>query len=404
MPEIFLVYGLGRSGRSALRWLRKRGKKCLVWDDAADVREKAAREGLRLWNGEEVSAVIVSPGIAPHAPILRQAAEKGWPVWTEMTLFFREFRGRAVGVTGTKGKSTLTLLLTEILRSAGFSVVLGGNYGRPATALPEAEWVVLEISSFQAFYAMDFRLHSLLLTNLHPDHLDWHGTLEAYYAAKCRLVEFLEPEGFVVLPRALAGTCAGRARELVASPWEGDASPALRRFPELAGLAAVWAKEVGIREEVVQQVFRKFSGLPHRLEWVGLVGGRKVYNDSKATTPEAVLYAVEQLRGEGPLHLILGGSEKGLSVAPLRRALQWSASAALTGPAGWRWFQELADNGAAVLFRARNLAEAVDWTYAVSKEGEVVLLSPGSASFDEFRNYAERGQKFRELVARWEDA
>ncbi|MGH3029822.1 MAG: Mur ligase family protein, partial [Gaiellaceae bacterium] len=308
-----------------------------------------------------------------------------------------------VGVTGTNGKTTTSELLGAVFRAAGRPVAVAGNVGRPLTGLdgvlPEDAWIVCELSSFQLEDIETFRPRVAVLLNLTPDHLDRHPSFDAYRAAKLRIFENQGADDVAVVPRGFE-EIPGLARRLEFAA--DDALPAEPRIPgehnrENAAAATAAARAVGVGEEAIGKALRAFPGVPHRLELVREVEGVRFVNDSKATNPEA---AERALSAYPPgLRLILGGSLKGTSYRRLARTASEAgvACAYLIGEAADEIAEALVAEG--VRFRhAGDLDAAVRHAYADAEPGDVVLLSPACASYDQFTDFEERGARFRELV------
>jgi UDP-N-acetylmuramoylalanine--D-glutamate ligase len=341
-----------------------------------------------------VGLLVKSPGVPAGAEPVAEARSRGIPVWSEIELGYRLLGLRLVAVTGTNGKTTTSELLGVML-----GVPVAGNVGRALTELDgriePGALAVCEVSSFQLEDVHAFRPAVAVLLNLEPDHLDRHGSFESYRAAKLRIFEnqgagdtAVVPRGFDVVPGA-----ATRAE----FAWD-DPLPAEPRIPgdhnrENAAAATVAAGAAGATEAQVAHALTTFPGVAHRLEPVGEVGGVLFVNDSKATNVAAARRGVAAYGGR-PLRLILGGSRKGEDFAPLAAAL---------GPAVRSVYVigETADELAAAIpsaVRASDLATATKLAAADAAPGDVVLLSPACASYDQFRNFEERGDAFRALV------
>jgi UDP-N-acetylmuramoylalanine--D-glutamate ligase len=307
------------------------------------------------------------------------------------------------GVTGTNGKTTTCELLGEIFRAAGRPVAVAGNVGRPLTgldgALAEDAWIVCELSSFQLEDIHELRPRIAVLLNITPDHLDRHRDLDAYRAAKLRIFENQGPEDVAVVPRGFPAVPGeGRRVEFAAE----DPLPAEPRLPgehnrENAAAATVAAQAAGIPDDAIASALASFAGVPHRLELVRELDGVRWVNDSKATNPDAA----ERALGAYPpgLRVILGGSRKGMPFAGLAARAREAgvARAYLIGESADEIAEALAREG--VRFRhSVDLEHAVADAHADAERGEVVLLSPACASYDQFENFEERGARFRELV------
>jgi len=382
-----LVYGLARSGVAAAAALEARGDEIVRVD-----RELGNEDDLSLLDG--VGLVVKNPGVPGERPLVVEARTRGIPVWSEVELGYRLLRPRPfVGVTGTKGKTTTSELLGAIFRAAGRGVVVAGNVGRPLSGVeaPEDAWIVCELSSFQLEDVHELSLEVAVLLNLEPDHLDRHGTFERYRDAKLRIFERARRK---VVPR-------GSGLEGIEfSP--DDALPAEPLIPGRhnranAAAAAAAARAVGVSEEAIAEAIGTFPGVPHRLELVRERGGVRWVNDSIATNTFAVRRGIEAF--DAPVRLILGGRAKGEDFAPFARALPPNvASIHLVGEAS----EELAsalDAAGRRYERAGTLARAVEQAAHESQPGDVVLLSPACASYDQYANFEERGEDFRRLVA-----
>jgi UDP-N-acetylmuramoylalanine--D-glutamate ligase len=350
-----------------------------------------------------VDLLVKSPGFPAEAPLVTAARERGLTIWSEVELGFRLLANPILGVTGTNGKTTTSELLGAIFRAAGAPVAVAGNVGRPLTGLEgtlaDDAWVVCEVSSFQLEDIDGFRPRIAVLLNLTPDHLDRHADLEAYRAAKLRIFENQLAEDVAVVPRGF-GDVPGRARRIAFAA--GDELPREPLIPgehnrENAAAATAAARAAGIPDAAIAEGLRTFEGVPHRLELVREVGGVRFVNDSKATNPEA---AERALSAYPPgIRLILGGSRKRSSYAALARAAHERnvARAYLIGESADEIAEALAAAG--VRFTdSRTLDRAVTDAFADAEPGEVVLLSPACASYDQFRDFEERGERFRDLV------
>jgi UDP-N-acetylmuramoylalanine--D-glutamate ligase len=349
--------------------------------------------------------LVKSPGIPMDAPLVTAARERGLTIWSEVELGARLLANPILGITGTNGKTTTSELLGAIFRAANAPVAVAGNVGRPLTGLDGAiaqdAWIVCELSSFQLEDIEELRPRIAVLLNLTPDHLDRHQTLEDYRSAKLRIFENQGPEDVAIVPRGF-GAIPGEARRVEFDV--GDPLPAEPLVPgdhnrENAAAATAAARAAGIPDTAIAEALRTFEGVPHRLELVREVDGVRFVNDSKATNPEA---AERALSAYPPgIRLILGGSRKNSSYAGLafEAARRGVAKAYLIGEAADEIAEALADAG--VRFSAsRTLEQAVVDAFEDAEPGEVVLLSPACASYDQFRDFEERGERFRELVER----
>ena len=371
-----LVYGLARSGRAAIERLK---------DPVVVDRSLGNENDLSLLDGVDV--LVKSPGVPGEAPLVAAARERGIPVWSEVELGFMLLPGaRFVGVTGTNGKTTTAELLGAIFRQAGRDVAVAGNVGTPLTSVREADWVVCELSSFQLEDVHDFACDVAVLLNLEPDHLDRHGSFAAYRDAKLRIFERARAK---VVPGGLGleGIEFSADDPLPAEPLMRGA-----HNRENAAAATAAARAAGIADAPIGEALRTFPGVPHRLELVTDRDGVRYDNDSKATNVAAALRALAAYRDE-PVHLILGGSPKGEDFAPLAAAIGPNVrSIHLIGLEAPR-LAEVLDGDL-----DETLERAVAHATRLARPGDVVLLSPACASYDQFANFEERGETFRKLV------
>ena len=381
------MLGLARSGLAAAAALERRGVEVVRAD-----RELGNDEDVGLVEG--VGLLVKSPGVPAEASLVAGARERGVPVWSEIELGSRLLPNPILGVTGTNGKTTTAEWLGFMLGAP-----VAGNVGRALSELdgevePE-QLVVVELSSFQLEDIDRFRPRIAVLLNLEPDHLDRHGSFKAYRDAKLRIFENQTEADTAVVPRDLDHELRAQRVEFAADD-RLPAEPSLRgaHNRENAAAAVAAARAAGAREEEIVRGLRDFRGVPHRLELVAERGGVGYVNDSKATNVAATLRALAAYEDE-PVRLILGGSRKGEDFAPLAAALGPNVRAVYV-------IGETADELARVIpdaIRAGDLATAVERAATAAQPGEVVLLSPACASYDQFGDFAERGEEFKRLVA-----
>jgi UDP-N-acetylmuramoylalanine--D-glutamate ligase len=385
-----VVLGTARSGQAAAALLRRHDVEVAMAD-----RTLGNDGDVRLLEGADV--LVKSPGVPRDNALVAEAERSGLPIWSEVELGYRFLPNPILGVTGTNGKTTTTEWLGAMFRAAGREVAVAGNVGAALSgveALAES-WIVCELSSFQLEDVHELRPRVAVLVNLEPDHLDRHRTFEAYREAKLRIFENQRPEDTAVVPRGFDPVPGTGARVEFSADDELPAEPGLpgRHNRENAAAATAAARSVGIPDEAVAEALHAFPGVPHRLELVAEVGGVRYVNDSKATNTAAARRAVAAY--DVHLHVILGGSRKGESFDGLARELRGHAY--LIG--------ETADELAAALTRAKvpyvvcgDLEEAVVAAARAARPGEIVLLSPACASYDQFRDFEQRGEEFRRLV------
>jgi UDP-N-acetylmuramoylalanine--D-glutamate ligase len=420
------LMGLGRHGGgvAAARYLASQGAHVTI-SDAADRRalgESLAQlkdlpiAAIRLGGHDPVDyeaaeMVVVNPAVRPEHPCLQVARANGVGLTSEIELFLDCCPGKVIGVTGSNGKSTTSSMLAEILQSAGRRTRLGGNIGRSLLGeldqMTAEDWVVLEMSSFQlAHLSASARLPEIaVVTNLSPNHLDWHGSYRAYISAKRRLVVENSPKSLVVLnehdPITASWAALAHGRTLASWP--------LERIPPLpipgvhnrqnAACAAAAAEAVGVDPATIWRTLANFRGLEHRLQLVAEISGRRFYNDSKSTAPQATIAALAALAG--PTWLLVGGHPKGADFDKLAAiVVQRARGAALFGAARENLQSALRSTDAAFnAWSTEQLADALAWCWRQSKPGDSILLSPACASYDQFRDFVERGEMFAQLVS-----
>jgi UDP-N-acetylmuramoylalanine--D-glutamate ligase len=432
------VIGLARTGRECARFLAQRGAAVLVSDrrGEADLKQEIASLGgltvdFRL-GGEDpgwlegIDYVIPSPGVPPENELLKSATARGIPVLSEIELAYRFFAAPLVAITGTNGKSTTTTLIGEMIRASGKRVFVGGNLGEPfiGALAGDWDWGVVEISSFQLEWTSEFRPHIAVLLNVTEDHLDRYPTFDDYRAAKERIfaaqtsadVAILNrddplvwemsrrvksrviPFGFTEVPEGVFA----KAGEIVWRDGNHEEHFSLRHAKiqgvhnlenMMAAVAA--AKCAGIERAIIQEILETFPGLEHRLEFIREKDGVRYFNDSKGTNVGAVVKSLASFAG--PVILLAGGVDKGGDYAPLERGIQQKVRRLiLFGEA-----KEIIERALGSLTETvvvDDIRAALREAAAHARPGDVVLLSPACSSFDQFRNYAERGNIFKGLV------
>jgi UDP-N-acetylmuramoylalanine--D-glutamate ligase len=402
----YLVLGLARSGQAAALALRRRGEEVIGIDASPDIEtSRLAEAGVELHLGTEeeslldrAETLIKSPGVPGEAPLVEAARARGIPVWSELELGSRLLGNPIVGVTGTNGKTTTSELLGVMLGAP-----VAGNVGRALCDLDgriePGEVVVCEVSSFQLEDIERFKPHVAVLLNLEPDHLDRHGSMDAYRAAKLRIFENQDESDFAVVPVGF-DDIPGRGERIEFEP--SDPLPAEPLIPgahnrENAVAATAAARALGVRDTRIAEALETFPGVAHRLEPVAEAGGVRYVNDSKATNTAAARRAVSAY--DEPLHVILGGRGKGESYTELaldmagrvKRAYLIGETASAIATA-----LELAGVDHEV---SGDLETAIRSAAKNAKAGEVVLLAPACASYDQFHDFEERGDSFRRIVA-----
>jgi UDP-N-acetylmuramoylalanine--D-glutamate ligase len=441
------IVGMGISGIAATRFLRARGFEVLACDHQPDppARQELADDpgiqwSLGAWHGTDLArcaAVLLSPGVRRDAPELAMVLASGVPLINDVEWLYRvvvsepvDPPARFIGITGTNGKSTVTSWVGEMFHQGGNDVPVGGNLGRPALDLymPGTPWYVLELSSFQLESVDRFRPHIGALLNVTPDHMNRYTHLDAYHAAKMRLfarqeagdwavlnaddprlaalirhwpyastpvpfsVERIVPGGLYMDKGQLTDDRMGEADPLIST--DAVALPGWHNLANAAAAAAL-ALTAGISRGAVVSALRTFVGLPHRMAWVRTLNGVRYFNDSKGTNVGAV---IQSLRGfEREVILIAGGRDKNSDFSVLAPWVAGRCRAVVVlGEAAPDLARALA--GVVPIHRVSDLAAAVLQAQRLAVSGGVVLLSPACASFDMFRNFGERGERFREIV------
>jgi len=441
-----LVVGLGKSGVASALFMKAHGAKVTVSDTKSGdelrneipvlldhgITVETGGHGDRTFRGQDL--IVVSPGVPVDAPPLVQARALGEAVIGEIELAAQFLPGPIVAITGSNGKTTTTTLTGEIMTAAGFPALVGGNIGTPAISLAERAKpetvIVLEISSFQLETIQTFRPKVAVVLNVTPDHLDRHRTFEIYAGAKARIFENQQASDFAVL-NADDPTCVAmgsrtraqvfwfsRSKEVQPGAWthagnilfrDASGQREILQVSEipLKGahnlenvLAAVCAGALmGCAPEKIRQAVRDFKAVEHRLEFVATIRGVDYYNDSKATNVDATIKALESFPAN--IHLILGGKDKGSDYTLLNHLLQQRVKRVYTiGAAAAKIESQIVSSkdGGPELVHAETLENAIRKANAVAQSGDVILLAPACASFDQFKSYEHRGRVFKEIV------
>ena len=348
------ILGIGKTGVAAYHALKKIGYEVSVWDDNQEKLKQVDDMVVQKPN-EHTEQLLVSPGINPNHPLVKQYKEK---ITTDIELFLQHYKHvRVIGVTGTNGKSTLVSRITHCLQENGVSAVAGGNIGAPVFTLPQADIYVLELSSFQLYYINNIALDLGFILEITEDHLDWHGSFEAYRTAKMRIETF--------------------AKTICKHPFTDE------QAVQIAGRVA------GVQMDM--ECMKTFTPLPHRLETIYDDGSRKIINDSKSTNPASLAYAVSQYKN---ITLICGGREKQnaqYDMVPTKNIHEvYIIGEARTGNMA-QYFKNKVPT---------HQVETLENTLAIIKKtnASVILFSPGCASFDQFKNFEHRGDRYTTLT------
>jgi UDP-N-acetylmuramoylalanine--D-glutamate ligase len=438
-----LVVGLGKSGIAAARFLKARGAQVTVSDIRpagliselpalldAGIMVETGSHGILTFRRQDL--IVVSPGVPSNTPELTTVRAMGIPIIGELELGSEFLQGQVVAITGSNGKTTTTTLIGEIFKASGKLTLVGGNIGRPVVDMvaesTPGTWSVLEVSSFQLETIQAFKARIALVLNITPDHLDRHGSFEAYAAAKTRITENQNSDDFLILNAEDEPTKLVAAKTKAQIYWfsprrqvkqgafvhgesilfrakeGGDVEPIMpvAEIP-LAGahnvenvLAAVCAARLAeVEAHVIREAVAAFHAVEHRLEFVRELNGVRWFNDSKATNVDATAKAVEAF--PGGIWLILGGKDKDSDYSTLSPLLRARVKAVITiGSAAEKIESQLA--GVVKIERTGTMERAVAWARNEAKAGDVVLLAPACASFDQFENYEHRGRVFKQLV------
>jgi UDP-N-acetylmuramoylalanine--D-glutamate ligase len=446
-----LVVGLGKSGVASALFLKAHGARVTVSDTKTGdelhneipalldhgITVETGGHGERTFRGQDL--IVVSPGVPVDAPPLVQSRSVGGEIIGEIELAAQFLPGPIVAITGSNGKTTTTTLAGEILTAGGLEALVGGNIGTPAISLVEhakpETVIVLEVSSFQLETIRGFRPRVAVVLNVTPDHLDRHRTFEAYTDAKARIFENQQSDDFAVLnaddPTCVAIASRTRAqvfwfsrqKEVRQGAWvrdgnivfrDGERQREIMQVSEIPlkgahnlenALAAICAGVLmGCAPEKIRQAVSEFKAVEHRLEFVATINGVDYYNDSKATNVDATIKALESFPAN--IHLILGGKDKGSDYTVLNDLLRQRVKRVYTiGAAAEKIESQIAssksgdsDRERPEIVHAETLENALRRANALAQPGDVVLLAPACASFDQFKNYEHRGQVFKEIV------
>ncbi len=400
-----LILGFGREGRSTLEYIEKNCTGVTVGiADSGFVDTEALGDGYSYHLGAEAESAIELYDITVKSPgVVLKSAHDMEKITSQTELFLGEHRGITIGVSGTKGKSTTASLIAHILRKKYESVFLAGNIGVPVLdiegELTKNSLVVFELSCHQLQYA-SVSPHTAVYLNLYPEHLDHYGTFEAYAAAKENLIKFQNENDFAFIGEGCGVTGRAQKIEPLSLPLDAKKVPLagahnLYNISVAAGVGALY----GVPQADISEAVYTFTPLAHRLEPLGIVDGVRYYNDSISTIPQTAIEGLKSL--DGVHTLILGGMDRGISYAPLVKYLcENPVSLVIVMPdTGSKIAMGLGSMGfGGRVLRAADLTQAVALAKEQTPKGETVLFSPAAASYGFFKNFEERGNKFKELL------
>ncbi|HEY8910369.1 MAG TPA: UDP-N-acetylmuramoyl-L-alanine--D-glutamate ligase [Desulfosporosinus sp.] len=445
MNKRVLVIGAGLSGQAAVRKLQRLGAEVFL-TDSKELGQLAGVEELGLdrahlllgsvpeLRGINPELIVLSPGVSPKLSLVQEGISQNVSVWSEVELAMYDCTALCVGVTGTNGKTTTTTLIGELAKRTGWPTVVAGNIGVALSGqvegIKENGIVVAELSSFQLEFTDRLRLQVAILLNITPDHLDRHGSLENYLAAKVRIFENQTAADLAILnwddllvrdlgpklrsrviyfsPTSFLPDGISLSHDQIVYAEKGNIIPIIsRKELQLRGnhnlenvMAAVGAaREFGLSWTDIAEVLRQFKGVEHREEIVGMFEGVLFVNDSKGTNTDAATKAL--MAFDEPLVLIAGGKNKGLDFHDFMKVVRVKVkSLVLLGLAANEMEQAARDEGVQRIIRAGTFEDGVEKAIAEAVPGDVVLLSPACTSWDMFKSYEERGELFKELVRR----
>ena len=410
MTKKVLVIGLGVSGKGAAQFLKRQGYQVI----GADRNPEEIQLEIEVFSDQKVFApfdfdlVILSPGIPRSHPLSQEARKRGVEVIGEAELAFRHMKNRCIGITGTNGKTTLVSLIAHVLNYGGIKAKALGNIGESLAkyllSQDEEEILVVELSSFQLETMQAPSLEIGVITNITPDHLDRYSSFEEYRKTKCHIISCIKPSGILIYDQNIDVDISPNLnfeikREIIGADsylqlTKNGGYSSFQVDPS-AKFAFAIVEKFGITAEVFLAAYGTFKKPSHRIEYVRQLDGVTFYNDSKGTTPESVLFAIKQIRS--PIILIAGGLNKGGHFTIWKEACRGRVKSIFAiGQAAPLLLEELGESFP--VFIKEDLKSAFTAACGLAKNGDTVLLSPGCASFDQFKNYMHRGDVFKELV------
>ena len=445
MDKAVLVYGIGISGCGAADILARKGKRVVLYNDAAhevDAELKAllAQTGGQVVIGttehllDDIEELILSPGISLETPLVQEALRRGINVTGEAELAYRNYGGHIIGITGTNGKTTTTMLVGEMLATLPCVTKVGGNIGMALTkeveTMPDNSWLAAELSSYQLETVQNFRAEIAVILNLTPDHLTRHHTMEAYGAAKCNIFKNQHPEDVTLLNfddpivKSWGGLVPGRlcwfsrkqvlpqgiymengdfviawndTKEVICNKKDLQIFGGHNEENVLAAIGAAFF--AGVEPCNIAAVLKNFKGVEHRIEYTATINGVAYYNDSKATNTDSAIKALEAF-ANGHLILIAGGTDKLTPLEEMMALVKTKVDTLiLMGEAAERFNEAAVKAGVADIRRVSSMREAVELAHKIAQPPQTVLLSPACSSFDMFSGFPERGRCFKKIVA-----
>ncbi len=424
------ILGFGRSGRGAWKALHKKYN-IFIFDENTqkqNIPNGFFGEKSKRFFDMRFDEIVASPGLPPHHPFIEYAKSNNIPIISELELGYRISKVPLIAITGTNGKTTTVLLTQRILTSYGLKAIACGNYGYPLTEAalehPEADYLVVEVSSYQLEFIQKFKPHIATIINIGSDHLKWHGSLEAYKKAKLKILKNLSESDFFIKNSLDQYEINSPAQILLFSEDNPQADAyisdkkiivnyngtAIIEKSRLFGrgnlqniaVSALIGRICGVDERTIKEVVEKMENLPHRLEYVGELDGVKFYNDSKSTNIDSVVNALNSFEGNN-IVLILGGKHKGESFSKIVDILQKKTKAVVVYGEDRKIILSELQKLIPVPLPATNLRGAIVGAFEVAAKGDIVLFSPGGSSCSPFKNYEERGEAFKEEFRKYKE-
>ena len=398
---MLLIYGKGKTGQSVYKFCKEKSIKATMVDDSDFFPDLL----------KEVKKVVVSPGIPFYHRIYKEAKKRKVPVISDIEFAYEFYSGKIIAITGTDGKTTTTSLIYEILKNAGFDVYVGGNYGIPFIEIAQKSdkdsTVVLELSSFQLYSIKDFKPDIAVILNIDTDHLDWHKKRKHYVLSKLKITKNQDKKDILIVKKGINVKTKANKIEVDLNTYLKNKMLTIQDIKintdrlSLKGIhnlenivfSVLTALNLGVSPEVIKSTVEKFKPLPHRLEFIEEIKGVKFYNDSKSTTVHATVKALQSFKEN--VILILGGINKGSDFSRINKFKEKIKSVIIIGRDKNEIKNQISNKS---IFLENSLEEAVKKALNLAEKGDTILFSPACASFDMFKNYIERGEKFKKIV------